>query len=270
MMTAFCYASTFLPAHLPTTVFVIQRLDEDKQGIATWIVLVCVVQGIYLVSLLLSMARYNYIEGPHLRSFMIITLVLTLVTGVITGAALGYAEDREREIANDTVDWNVLSRDHQTLLVSNSTRNRGCTDCWAPHVEANVGEVVSFEIYYHHTSAVVARDTRARLMLPSVIERTGIVGAEVWARNSPRRAAGAVSVIIRSNEPVTLQFVGGKWYQGQNDQGQSMASGPLPISTPSEIWSDTGMPLGDVLSGWKHQGNIIVRFLVVQAHRADG
>lgn len=269
MMTAFCYASVFLPLHLPLSIYVLRRLEEEDQSRWGLVLFALTVQIIYLVAMLLSFARYNYIEGPYLRSFLIITLTLTLVTGIGGGVVLSILEQRDAQLPDAPVEWNISPRDYATLVVGNRTRNPGCSTCWANRVDAKVGEVISFEIYYHHSSTGVAQDARARLLLPTRIQGVGVIGAEVWSRDSARRATGAVSVNISPEIPIMLVFAGGEWYQGQDYKNQRQATKPLPINNPTEVSSEKGMALGDVRGGWENQGSIVVRFAVVDATAAQ-
>jgi hypothetical protein len=143
--------------------------------------------------------------------------------------------------------------DDPTLEVTNFTVNPNCNTCWTNSVSANAGEVVSFDIYYHNTGSNAAQDTRISVPLPFGNFTSQTVNGILWAQNASA-VNGSVTVNLTSNQ--TLTFISGsvKWYPNQQiTTPQTLPNG----QSGSEIITSGGLSIGNIGTGWSHQGHIV-------------
>lgn len=258
LMTAFAYSSAWVPIYLPINAAAINSIEKDDPHPIFALAAMAIVQAVYLVYLVLSLGRFNYMEGKPLLSFFIITATLSVAVGVGAGAFIVHFDEAASEIT-----WNVDPPSTHTLQVSNYTNDATCKTCWSNAVSAKPGDVISFDIFYCHGGNATAEDTRARLVMPEDVLRSGVIGAEVWSKNSTGRASGFVTVKIDSNAPVSLAFVGGERYLGAESQPAR-----FDVTDRAQITDSSGIGLGNIGSGWDHQGDLVLRFAVVETTSA--
>ncbi len=162
--------------------------------------------------------------------------------------------------------FNTNSKDYATVEVSNYTQNPGCTSCWSSSVNANPGDVVSVEIYYHNTGSEAAQNTLIKLSPQS----TGQVNSQTFSGGVVANNAGYVSgsATINLSSPQTFTYIPGttRWYaDNQNSSASTLLSG----QNGSEAFSG-GLSLGTIGSvldcpntnSFCHQGVVVFRFQV--------
>ena len=162
--------------------------------------------------------------------------------------------------------FNNDAQDYPTVLVSNATKNPGCTTCWGSSVSADAGDVVSFLIYYHNTGNETANQTRLQLTLPSGTFTSNSVQGKVWANNSAS-VTGSATVNISSNQ--SLSFIPGslRWYPNQTSTNPQ---NPPMGQNGSEVVSSAGLNVGDIAQGWPSQGHVIFRTQVGSGQGQQG
>ena len=148
--------------------------------------------------------------------------------------------------------------DFPTLRVKNTygqVNNQG----WGVSATASPGDTVSFAIYYHNTGSDTASNVRVRLSPRDTSESsTHSFTAYVWADNAPE-VSGSVTVNLTS--PAAMGFESGSvvWRPNQTISGsQTLPSG----QTGEEIFSSSGLLLGDIAPGWSAQGSVVLNFKV--------
>ncbi len=79
MLTAFAFASAWLPLYLPAFAYGLTRNINPNEFSGFWLLPSLLLIFIYWGYLVISLARANFIDGRHLVSFVLITVVLTVV-----------------------------------------------------------------------------------------------------------------------------------------------------------------------------------------------
>jgi hypothetical protein len=165
------------------------------------------------------------------------------------------------QVSSPAPPFASLNTHHNPTLLraGNYTREGASKDKWRQRVEAKVGEVVAFDIFYHvdtQEGAILPRkipafDLRAELMFVR-IDKLIIAHARLSAGNATA-VYGSCEVQVHDDPAATFAFVGGEWYRGYSDQPLPLPGGPISFF------------MGNVAAGCDHQGDIIARFLVVQS-----
>lgn len=156
------------------------------------------------------------------------------------------------------VAFNDDPLDFDTLRSSNYTEFPGSTDHWASVTDADAGEVVSFAVYYHNTSAGdIATNVVAKLSVPTATGTSITASGEIGAQNA-QSVNGTTVVNISSAQ--TLTYIPGstKWYPNQSQTPSPFPSG----QSGDEFVTSVGVNLGDIASGWPAQGSVVARFQV--------
>ncbi len=154
------------------------------------------------------------------------------------------------------VQWNTAGNDCPTVMVANHTTQQGVNSpCWTTSTSANGGETVNVRIYYHNTGDTTATNTRLRLNpISSGSQSSFTFTGYVTGGNITRSGSGSVS--LSSSQTLTLGSI--KWYPNQC----SSSGCAQTISNPSNIFTSSGVSVGDITPGWASQGAIVVSFSV--------
>lgn len=155
------------------------------------------------------------------------------------------------------VTFNTDIQDHPTILLTNYTKHPGCTTCWSSYITADPGDIISFLVYYHNTSAETASSVRLRVIVP----QNGFLSATVTGQVTARDGTGAsdsATLLVSSKQ--VLNFIPGsvRWYPDQTVSPQP----PEPLmagQTGREILTPEGLFIGDLAAGWGNQGHLIFR-----------
>jgi len=173
-----------------------------------------------------------------------------LILGVFSGVSKAEA----------FVSWNTDPQESNlgiTLVrVSNYTQNPGCSTCWSDYVNANPGDVISVNFYYHNTGDQTASNVSFRLSPQSSnSSSTTFNGILSWSGGS---ISDNASVTINGGAQ-SLTFIPGsvKYYPNQTTSPTSLPFG----QNGSELFSG-GFTVGSVAPGWASQGNISAQFRV--------
>jgi hypothetical protein len=167
-----------------------------------------------------------------------------------TGGADGGESMPVVSTGNGQAVFNNDPLDFPTLQVANYTKNPGCTTCWSTSIAGvENNDIISFDIYYHNTSNIVAYNTYANLGFsygPNYINAIGNITAD-----NASAVSGDVFVGLSSGVgPANLVFHSASWFPNQGSNGQSISG-------------NTSFSLGDVGPGWPYQGHVVARFKVV-------
>lgn len=155
--------------------------------------------------------------------------------------------------------FNNDAQDKATLRVVNMTTDSTCTTCWTTSLSANPGNILSFAVYYHNAGSETAKNVRVRLtpqLSPS--GTTHSFTATVLADNASA-VTGTATVAVPNAQ--TVSFLSGSvfWRANQAVHGSTAL---LNGQNGQEIFSSTGLLLGDIAPGWGTQGSVVVRFQV--------
>ncbi len=156
--------------------------------------------------------------------------------------------------------FNNDPQDFATLRVTNYSSNPDCGACWSSTANVNVGEIVSFTIYYHNTGQDTANNVRTRISTSiSGDGRTISATGNVWADNAGL-VNGSASVTLPSGSKATsLTHLATIWRPNQTTSG----SAALPSGqNGADVYSGSGLNIGSISPGWSSQGSVIVRFRV--------
>ena len=152
--------------------------------------------------------------------------------------------------------FNNDPRDLATVLVANDTQNP-CTSgygvgCWTPSTNAQPGDTIAVQIYYHNTSGQTAPNVSIGLSPQNS-------GATTTVSFSGRVSVGGVvaasgSGAVYNSSSQTLTFVSGsvKWYT-------SVGSTHALLANENTLFSN-GLPIGNVPAG--AQGVVVANFRV--------
>jgi hypothetical protein len=89
MLAAFAFSSAWVPLYLPAFAYGLTRCIIDRTEYSPfWLLPGLVLIFMYWGYLVISLARANFIDGRHLVSFVLITVVLTVVCGTIISLAV--------------------------------------------------------------------------------------------------------------------------------------------------------------------------------------
>lgn len=151
-------------------------------------------------------------------------------------------------------------QDRPTLRVTNYSSNPDCNQCWSSNVNVAVGEIASFIIYYHNTGQDTATNVRTRISTSiSGDGRTVNATGNVWADNAGL-VSGSASVTLPSGSKATsLTHLATVWRPNQTTSG----SAALPSGqSGADVYSGSGLNIGNINSGWPSQGSVVVRYRI--------
>lgn len=173
--------------------------------------------------------------------------------------------------AQSTTTFNNHPNDFDTVSVLNVTQNPNSTTAWYPSVNAQPGEVIAVEVYYHNTGPVSSQNTVIKMSPKMTSSGTvhsfsGSVTASNCS-NCPRTGSG--TVYVSGSQAQTLTFIPGTavWYNTN-----PIGSG-IQLSTSQEnALFGSGFSIGSVLPDstttcpptqtWCHQGGVRAQFRV--------
>jgi hypothetical protein len=170
-------------------------------------------------------------------------------------------------VSADTINtaFNTDPADRATVRVSNYTQNPGSTACWStaipgtsPQTGCNnqtlqAGDLVSVAIYYHNTGSTSADNTRVKLNSPSGTSTSHSFSGGVLANNASYKS-GSSNIQISSSQSLTYQSC--FWYPNQTQSAQNCPS------SGSDVFTSSGLSIGNVAPGWASQGSVVIRFRV--------
>lgn len=155
--------------------------------------------------------------------------------------------------------FNNDPQDYPTLRVMNFTQQGTANTQWAASTTGSPGDVISFAIYYHNTSNEVASDVRLIMSPQTTSVGTNHAFTASVRANNASAIWGNASVSISG--PQSMFFVPGSvvWRPNQNISG----SQTLPYGqSGGEIFTSSGLRLGDIAPGWSTQGSLVLHFKI--------
>jgi len=150
--------------------------------------------------------------------------------------------------------FNTSSGDPATFQTYNFTNSGTCTNCWSSSVSADPSDVITFRIYYHNSSNETAVNTRIRVNLTSDTLTSRSLSAEVFANNSVS-AMGSVTINLSSAQNLSFRPGSVKWYPDRGTETGATRSIPFGQSG-AEIISNSGLNIGNIASGYEHDGYV--------------
>ena len=143
--------------------------------------------------------------------------------------------------------FNNDSRDFQTLRAGNYTKNPTTpSSAWTTSVNADGGDIVNMAVYYHNTGSDTARNVRVKLTPQTTSVSTSQVFLVTILADNSASVSGSATVLLSSSQSIT--FNGNvSWLPDQRQSGsQTLPSG----QTGYELFSSSGLNIGDIASGW--------------------
>ena len=174
---------------------------------------------------------------------------------------IGIASFASAKAAHADYSMNTASNDCQTVSIGNYTTGEGIQDpCWTETTtNASVGDVLNVAIYYHNAGDATAPDVSFQLSDPTSQTISGNSGTVNFTAkvlvNGTVVSGGIVSANITGG-PATLTFGHVANYTQGSGTNQTISNG-------SDIFTSSGLSIGDVAPGWNTQGVIKVSFNVV-------
>lgn len=152
-------------------------------------------------------------------------------------------------LASGPTVLNTDPQDELALQVSNRTTCVGCNN-WSNSVSANAGDIVSFMFFYHNTGANTANNLSVRIQLSNSGNNI-VANGTISATNAPS-VSGSATVVLPAGITLPTSPISVLWYRDQNNStGIDQNIGTI---------MNSGLTLGDIQSGWSHQGWVVVRF----------
>jgi uncharacterized repeat protein (TIGR01451 family) len=152
--------------------------------------------------------------------------------------------------------FNYMPDDLEILVARNYSEDGE----WMDPAEAQIGDTVSFQFYYHNgVENTTAFNTRVRADLPKTASDKLVVDGYLWANNADIVADTAT---VNIGEVATLEYLPGttKWFPNRSQEGQ-----PLPDG----IVSDDGVSIGDIEGCWPYAGFVTFRARLVSPPEAQ-
>ena len=164
-----------------------------------------------------------------------------------------WEEDEIYDLAQLT-EFNGHAKDYPTLLLMNvSQKGSNNSEDWQNVVFADIGDRVSFNLYYHNSGPYIANDVVLKVSLQKCEGKVGCakICGSINAKNLSRvvRDCGEIQV----NDEVKISEVSDLHWRPAKGLGSSLL---LNNQTGFEIWTDGGLKIGDVGTGWGDQGNV--------------
>jgi hypothetical protein len=215
----------------------------------------------------------NKLEEKKLRSTLILKALDAGDTSKVSKTLLWFVknkllDDKDSLItkaANNSSElpvllgFNLETKDLPTVLVADYTTNP-CTsgsanNCWKSDIIANLGDIVSVQIYFHNTGSTVAKDVAVALRPQYSQASTRHVFTGVVAVGDNIVARGSAIVNITQSE--TLSFIPSsvRFFPNQSNVGYI-------ISGEEYLFSNYGLNIGDVQTGWVGQGVLVADFKI--------
>lgn len=158
-------------------------------------------------------------------------------------------------VANAYVQFNTDPQDHATFRGSNYTDCPGCTN-WTTSVSADPGDTISFTVYYHNTGTETANNVRIKVSPQTTSTGTNFTFTGSVSADNSGTVSGSVPVTLSGSQSISYIAGSASWFPNQSTTGQ-------PISD-SALFT-TGIPIGNIASGWNSQGQLRVQFKVSSA-----
>ncbi|MDO8676610.1 MAG: hypothetical protein Q7K16_03085 [Candidatus Azambacteria bacterium] len=149
--------------------------------------------------------------------------------------------------------------DHATLRAINYTVYGDTNQNWSTSASGNAGDTISFAIYYHNTSSETATDVRAHLSPQSTGNGTSHQFNGTVSASNAISVSGSSNVFISSSQSMT--YIPGTitWRPNQTVSGsESLLYG----QNGTEIFTSSGLRLGNIAPGWSTQGSVVLRFKI--------
>ncbi len=151
-------------------------------------------------------------------------------------------------------------QDFTTLRATNYSSNPDCNACWSTTANVNVGEIVSFAIYYHNTGPDTANNVKARISTSiSGDGRTITASGNVSADNAGLVSGSSQVTLPSGSKATSLTHLATIWRPNQTVSG---SAGFLFGQNGTEVFGGSGVNLGNIASGWQTQGSVLVRYRI--------
>jgi hypothetical protein len=179
----------------------------------------------------------------------IITSLFVLILGVFMTSGVVHAAGK----------FNTDSRDLPTVMVTNVTDNPGCQSqpgagCWSTSVNANPGDTIGVQVYFHNSTIYLAEDTTLSIKPKTSSASSTHTFTGGVAATTIDRAVGNATVRISSAQSLT--FIPGTVRVYKNGD-----RGGYTVGNESTLFG-TGLHVGDVSPGWDTQGTLSAQFKV--------
>lgn len=150
--------------------------------------------------------------------------------------------------------FNTDVRDMDTIMVAKNSCSAGVVDgCWSHSINANVGDTIGVQIYYHNTGDTTATDVAVGLN-PNITSASRTTHTIEGGILSYGYKVGTGSAVVNLNSSARLVLVDAKWFPNQSSSGQSVNA--------SSLFGNYGLSVGSVAPGWAGQGTVVARFVV--------
>lgn len=156
-------------------------------------------------------------------------------------------------------------QDYPTLRVANSTLNpskdhKTIAKMWGTKVRGDIGHIISLAIYYHNSSKVVAKNVQIRVNFEKcqqIARACTTLKAEITGSNFAP-VYGEATIESPPNSGIVPTHIV-MWRPNQTVIGiRTLPNG----QTGEEIYTASGLTLGDIEPGWSNQGSVIGVILV--------
>ena len=150
--------------------------------------------------------------------------------------------------------FNQGSQPYKMIRGYNYSEKGSCA-CWQDgDIEAEVGDIVTFRVFYNDTSSETARETRVQVVPTSLSGQTATMTGRVWADNAST-VTDTIRVRVPSGQEITdLDPIAVFWYDGFQNQMS------LGGQSPSQVTSSSGLDVNDTLPGLENARFVVARF----------
>lgn len=153
--------------------------------------------------------------------------------------------------ATDAPRFNFLEGDHEMLRLAKTTDTT-----WSDPVSANIGDRVSFLVYYHNGIVnSTAHSTKIRVDLPINESNKLVAKSWLWSQETAAISDTIVNgqVVGLSGGTVNLPSTGRiEYVAGSTNWFPNRTS--TPTHMPDGIMSDSGLDIGDIQGCWQYSG----------------
>lgn len=155
--------------------------------------------------------------------------------------------------------FNTDSSD-RTVSVTNVTQGGGCSTgpksgCWKSSVDAEPGDIIAVQVYFHNSTQYVARDTTVGMGPKNSSASTSVTFSGEVMSPSIDPAYGSATVHISSAQ--SINFIPGSVRIFENNQQVGYST-----SNEASLFSSEGFLIGDVDTGLQFQGGVVAQFQV--------